>query len=268
MTGLPSVRVDDILIHPRDRDLIIGTHGRSIWICDDITPLEQLKGAIDTDLALFEPRPVVVWKNDPQAQRHATNRDFKGQNPQGGTAINIWAKSAIGEGKVEFLQNNKVVSSMDVDIKEGMNRFQWGVRALPEAGATAGAAGGRRGGGSGEAAQAATGAQGNPPGAGAQTAEPGGGRGGRGAAGSGVPFLLRGGGGGNGGGAGAANAFTGLPPAPTPPGAEGGRGGGGFGFGAAPQILDPGTYMVRLTAGGKTLQSSVVVLDDIWMRPQ
>jgi hypothetical protein len=42
MTGLPTVRVDDILIHPRDRDLIIATHGRSLWIADDITPLEQL----------------------------------------------------------------------------------------------------------------------------------------------------------------------------------------------------------------------------------
>ena len=39
------MRVDDILIHPRDRDLIVGTHGRSIWICDDITPLEQMKSA-------------------------------------------------------------------------------------------------------------------------------------------------------------------------------------------------------------------------------
>jgi len=37
------VRVDDILIHPRDRDLIVGTHGRSIYIADDITPLEQMK---------------------------------------------------------------------------------------------------------------------------------------------------------------------------------------------------------------------------------
>jgi photosystem II stability/assembly factor-like uncharacterized protein len=272
MTGLPSVRVDDILIHPRDRDLIVGTHGRSIWICDDITPLEQLKKTRDTDLALFEPRPAVIWKNDPQAQRHATNRDFKGQNPQGGTAISVWAKNAIGEGKVEFLQNNQVVSTLDLDIKEGMNRIQWGLRSIAPAGAAAGGGrGGRRGGGGGVAAQAAEGPQGNPPAA-AAAPEAGGGRGGRGGAGTGVPFLLRGGGGGNGGGAGAANAFTGLPPVQPPPGAEAGRGGGGggggFGFGAAPQILDPGTYMVRLTAGGKTLQSSVVVLDDIWMRPQ
>ena len=37
MTGLPTVRIDDILVHPRDNDLIVGTHGRSIWIIDDIT---------------------------------------------------------------------------------------------------------------------------------------------------------------------------------------------------------------------------------------
>ncbi len=40
--NLPTVPVDDIVIHPRDNDLVVGTHGRSIWIMDDITPLEQL----------------------------------------------------------------------------------------------------------------------------------------------------------------------------------------------------------------------------------
>ena len=45
MTGLPTVRIDDILVHPRDNDLIVGTHGRSIWIIDDITPLQQLADA-------------------------------------------------------------------------------------------------------------------------------------------------------------------------------------------------------------------------------
>jgi hypothetical protein len=93
-----------------------------------------------------------------------------------------------------------------------------------------------------------------------------------------VPFVLRGGGGGNGGGAGGgATPFTGVqqPPAPATPeaGAAGGRGGGGgggfggFGFGGG-TILEPGVYMVRLTVGGKTLTSSVTVLEDIWMRPQ
>src|ERR1035437_1654627 len=104
MTGLPSVRVDDILIHPRERDLIIGTHGRSIYIADDITALEQLKPSSgNKDLTLFEPRPATLWKNDPQAQRHVTNRQFQAKNPQGGTAIHVLAKSDLGAGKVEFL---------------------------------------------------------------------------------------------------------------------------------------------------------------------
>jgi hypothetical protein len=49
-------------------------------------------------------------------------------------------------------------------------------------------------------------------------------------------------------------------------GRGGGGGGGGFGGGGA--AVTPGTYMVRLTVGDKTLMSSVDVLEDIWMRPQ
>ncbi len=52
MNGLPTVRIDDILVHPRDNDLIVGTHGRSIYIIDDITPLQQLSDAVtSTDVA-------------------------------------------------------------------------------------------------------------------------------------------------------------------------------------------------------------------------
>jgi len=212
MTGMPSVRVDDILIHPRDRDLIVATHGRSIFIADDISPLEKLPP--HGDVVLFEPRPAVLWKLDRQALRQVTNRDFKGENPQGGTAVHIWAKNDAGKGTVEFLQNNKVVSSMEVDVKAGMNSFQWNMRG-PAPPAPPG-----RGRGRGE--------------------EPGGGEG-RGRGPRGVPFVAAGGFG----------------------------GGGGFGRGAQQgPLLEPGTYMVRLTVGGETLESSVDVLDDIWMRPQ
>ncbi|MEO8368326.1 MAG: hypothetical protein ABI806_03935, partial [Candidatus Solibacter sp.] len=147
MTGLPSVRVDDILIHPRDRDLIVGTHGRSIYIADDITPLEQLKANSTTkELSLFDPRPATLWKNDPQAQRHSTNRQFQAKNPQGGTAISVLAKSDLGAGKLEFLTGTTVAATMDVQIKAGMNRFQWSMRGAAAAGAGNGGGGGGRGG--------------------------------------------------------------------------------------------------------------------------
>jgi len=47
--------------------------------------------------------------------------------------------------------------------------------------------------------------------------------------------------------------------------AGGGFGGGGFGRAPQGPLLEPGTYMVRLTAGGKTLTSSVDVLEDVWL---
>jgi len=245
MTGLPTVRVDDILIHPRDRDLILATHGRSIMIADDITPLEHLHAAAGKDVVLFEPRPAIEWKNDPQAQRHATNRDFKGTNPQGGTAIDIWANSDMGAGKVEFLQGAKIVSTMDVQIKAGMNRFQWNMREPAAAGAEGG--GGRRGRGQGQGQEQQAGAQGaTAPAAGAEAAnaeQAGGGRGGRGGLGNTVPFVAAG---------------------------RAGGGGGGFGgFGAAMgSLVEPGTYMVKLTVGSQTFTTSVTVLEDVWMRPQ
>jgi photosystem II stability/assembly factor-like uncharacterized protein len=251
MTGLPSVRVDDILIHPRDRDLILATHGRSIWICDDIAALEQWGDATkmsgNKNVVLFDPRPAVLWKNDPQAQRHVKNVEFVGRNPQGGTAITVWAKSDMGTGKLEFLQNNNVVSTMDVPLKAGMNRVQWNMRG--PAPANAGGGRGGRGGRGGDAA-AQGGASGQASAAGAEA--------GAGAAG-----------GGGGGGGGRRGGFNGVPFVAAG-GRGGGGGGGGFGFGGPVQgpLLEPGTYFIRLTVDGQTYTSSVDILDDIWMRPQ
>jgi hypothetical protein len=231
MTGLPSVRVDDILIHPRDRDLIVATHGRSIWIADDISPLEHMKKAEKEEITLFDPRPAVLWKNDIQAQRHTANREFVGENPQGGTAISILSKTEAGKGKVEFMLANKVVSTMDVDIKAGMNRFQWNMRGPVVAGAAVGGRGGG-GGGRGPVEMVPDDPDAPPVPPGIRPAGP-----------VLVPFVAGGGRG-------------------------GGGGGGGFGFTPQGPILEPGTFMVKLTAAGKTLMSSVDLLEDLWLRGQ
>ena len=57
---LPSVAVRDLAIHPRDHDLVIGTHGRGISIIDDITPLRALTPAMLASSVVFMPaRPTV-----------------------------------------------------------------------------------------------------------------------------------------------------------------------------------------------------------------
>ena len=64
MNGMPTVATQDLVIHPRDNDLISGTHGRSIYIADDITPLQQLTSAVLASPAhLFEQRPATIWEN-------------------------------------------------------------------------------------------------------------------------------------------------------------------------------------------------------------
>ncbi len=217
LNGMPSVRVNDILIQPRDRDLIVGTHGRSIWIMDDITPLEQLKKTEKADLFLFEPRPAIQWKNDIQAQRHADTQDFFGENPQGGTAIDVYSKTDAGKAKIEFLQGTKVVSTMDVEVKAGINRYQWNMRGP----APAARPNPRRNFPPPDWVPYDPTAKWEPP-AKEEPAE------------TEVPFVA--------------------------------AGGGGF-FRRTPQgpLVEPGTYMIRMTVAGKTLTSSVAVLEDKWL---
>ena len=61
--GLPPVSVHDILVHPRANDLILGTHGRAIFVLDDITPLQQLTALPDTTAVhLFPIRPALRFR--------------------------------------------------------------------------------------------------------------------------------------------------------------------------------------------------------------
>jgi len=151
MTGLPTVRIDDILVHPRDNDLILGTHGRSIWILDDVTALQQLTDEVlKADVTLFPPRPGVLWRNDTQLSINTGgNKYFRGENPQPGTAISYYLKSAAtGDVKITISDySGKVVRELTGPKDAGLNRVQWNLRGTPAAGAAGGGRGGGGGGG-------------------------------------------------------------------------------------------------------------------------
>ena len=60
--GMPSTSVRDLRVQPRANDLIAGTHGRGLWILDDLTPLQDLTQALaTTDPTLFAPPPAHAW---------------------------------------------------------------------------------------------------------------------------------------------------------------------------------------------------------------
>jgi len=134
--NLPTVPVDDIAIHPRENDLILGTHGRSIWVLDDITPLEQINGKVlGSDLHLFDVRPATAWRLYGY-KGNTGHKFFIAQNPPYGALISYYLKSATGEkGKVKIAildKDGKLVRELEGNKKAGINRVNWDLRyAVP-----------------------------------------------------------------------------------------------------------------------------------------
>jgi hypothetical protein len=128
--------VDDILVHPRDNDLIIGTHGRGIYILDDVTPLQQLTSGkvLDKDAFLFDVRPGTQWLNDLRLSRYTGGAKlFRGNNPQPGTAISYYLKTIpTGDVKIAISDyTGKVIRNIIGTKEVGINRIQWNLRGDP-----------------------------------------------------------------------------------------------------------------------------------------
>jgi len=82
MTGPPTVAFHDLVIHPRESSLVAGTHGRGIWICDDITPLRGLGGLpAERSEALFSPSRVTRWRMVQKSDPRMGHLFFSGENP-------------------------------------------------------------------------------------------------------------------------------------------------------------------------------------------
>jgi photosystem II stability/assembly factor-like uncharacterized protein len=133
LKNLPNVSVHDILIHPRENDLILGTHGRSIWIFDDATPIQQLNQQIlDKDLHLFPVRPGLRFAS--RFTRYGIgDKQFTGPNPPGGALITYYLKEKPDDKtpfKVEvFDRDGKLIQNIDKPAKEkGLNRITWNLR--------------------------------------------------------------------------------------------------------------------------------------------
>jgi len=143
---LPSVAVRDLAIHPRDNDLVIATHGRGIWIIDDITPLRALTPATLAKNAVFMPQRPTVQR--PSVFGGWVNGDasFVGQNPSDDAVITYYLQKRhiFGDMKLEVLDSaGNVVGTMPTTKRRGLSRVTWSMRLkAPTVPAAASAAGG------------------------------------------------------------------------------------------------------------------------------
>lgn len=146
--GMPTVAVHDLFIHPRAADLIAGTHGRGVYILDDITPLQQFTEEVSgKDAHLFENPVATKWQG---ISRGATrgHKLFVGRNPlsmsqvepsnsptpiQNTASINYYLKSKLPEKAMVKISNldQTMTRTILLDDTPGIGRYRWDMRFEP-----------------------------------------------------------------------------------------------------------------------------------------
>ena len=119
--GLPNVPVHDLVVHPRERELVAGTHGRSIWIVD-VLPLQDLvEAGTDTALKVFyidEVKASRGWRSE-------RSRWFFRPDEAPGSTVKYWSESA-GMATIEIMDaHGSVVRRLESESIVGMNSFEW-----------------------------------------------------------------------------------------------------------------------------------------------
>ena len=148
VSNFPTVSVDDIVVHPRDNALVLGTHGRGIWILDDMGPLEAWTAATYTsDAALMPIAPArQIVTNSPQAWFGTGT--FFAPNPDFNAGINYFLqKAASAPVQIEISDRyGNVVRTLQGPTAAGVNHATWDLRSSAPTAANAPAAAGGRGG--------------------------------------------------------------------------------------------------------------------------
>jgi hypothetical protein len=130
--NMPTNIVHDMLIHPRENDLVVGTHGRGIFVTD-ITPLQEMnKEVLDSDVHLFEVEPKIQWSYKTNGGIYG-QRHFNVPNEPNGLVIKYYLKSEMKE-QIRILITDpygKELFSLRGKKKAGINQVVWNMRQRP-----------------------------------------------------------------------------------------------------------------------------------------
>ena len=162
--GIPGVPVHDIQVQSRWNDLVVGTHGRGIFIIDDLAPLEHLAQAKQAQVAfMFRIRDELQYQPNATRSSGMGTSGFTGQNPELGARIAYVLNDIPSDTKATISivdATGTVIRQMAANNKPGMFRQYWDMRVGPPLTGTvtdtlspgtvaAGGRGGRAGGGGG-----------------------------------------------------------------------------------------------------------------------
>ena len=132
--GFPSVAVREVQVQPREGDLVIATHGRGIWIVDDLTPLRALTPAVLAEGAAFLPGRPAQQRMSGQGGWVEGDATFVGENPSGGAVITYYqqARHVLGPMRLEILDaQGKLVETLSPSKRRGIARVTWSMLLKP-----------------------------------------------------------------------------------------------------------------------------------------
>ncbi|MEO8663687.1 MAG: sialidase, partial [Bryobacteraceae bacterium] len=133
-SDFPAVAVRDIVVHPRTSDLILATHGRGIWIIDNISPWRMLTPELLSKDAGFLPLPDAVQLMDAGGGWPGGDSTFTGPSRPGDAAILYYQRTRhiYGDLTLEiFDAEGKLVDTVASSKRRGVNRTEWSMRLKP-----------------------------------------------------------------------------------------------------------------------------------------
>jgi len=129
-----GLAVRDIALQERDDDMVLATHGRGIWVVDDISPVRQLTTQTLASTAVLLPSGPVQQRIQGNGGWAEGDASYAGENPPGGATITYYQKArhVIGRMKLEILDaNGNVVDEIPTSKRRGLNRVEWSMLTKP-----------------------------------------------------------------------------------------------------------------------------------------
>jgi len=121
---MPTQPVHDLVIHPRENDLVVGTYGRGFFITD-ISPLQELtKEVLEKDVHLFDIEPKVQWVIPREIM--VSSQNFSGENEPYGLMINYYLKESVNtDVSIAVYQKDRLIREISGPGNAGLNRVEW-----------------------------------------------------------------------------------------------------------------------------------------------
>ncbi|HEY3400499.1 MAG TPA: hypothetical protein VGK03_07685 [Geothrix sp.] len=130
--GLPPVPVDDLAFQTRENDLVIATHGRSLYVLDDLAPLQELDAEVlGRALHLFTPRAATGRQLLPgAADEEGKSGVYRGVNPPLGTTFQIYLKADTGEDLSLAIAgpDGRPAANLKAPGRPGLQRITWDLK--------------------------------------------------------------------------------------------------------------------------------------------